>query len=301
MNLKITTEEIQIRLSQLIKERPEVETLMYIMGGEKLEEWAHSAGLVSDPVLRDIAPPIPPYSLRSIVAAPTESVFLWSGFKDAQIFSQLFAKYYDGIKEDAIEVLDFGCGCGRTTRFLQSIESFKVYGSDVNSDLVDWCANNLTRVKTGLNRVMPPFVYEAEKFDFIYSLSIFTHLSERAMDAWLDELERVTDKNGIVMLTVHGATAINTICKSKPHQEMFCMSEDEVNNLQIEFEKIEFYYKKYESNVIAAANAGSDYGNTFITEGYIKREWTKKGFEVLKIIPGGMRGWQDIVILKRSL
>ena len=57
---------------------------------------------------------------------------------------------------------------------------------------------------------------------------------------------------------------------------------------------------KYESNVVKAANAGEDYGNTFIAEGYVKREWTKNKFELIEIIPGGMRGWQDIVILRKN-
>jgi len=300
MSLKIINEEIQDRLNQLISQRPDVEALLYMMGHEKMVEWAHSAGLFYDPILRDLAPPVPPLKLRTIVAAPSETVFLWSGFKDAQIFSALFSKNYDLSKNDSMQVLDFGCGCGRTTRFLQMIDRFQVYGTDVNPDLVNWCANNLGTVHTGINNVNPPFSYEDEKFDFIYSLSIFTHLPKIAMFAWIRELERVTRKNGIVMLTIHGEVAIDIICNSKQHQEMFCMTQDEASALKKSFSSQEFFYKKYESNVVEAANAGEDYGNTFISEDYVKKEWTKNKFELLEIIPGGMRGWQDIVILRKT-
>ena len=39
-------------------------------------------------------------------------------------------------------VLDFGCGCGRMTRYLSMDESIEAYGSDVNNDLVVWCQKN---------------------------------------------------------------------------------------------------------------------------------------------------------------
>ena len=200
---------------------------------------------------------------------------------------------------DTIKILDFGCGCGRTTRFLQAIPQFDVYGSDVNKGLVAWCRDNLKMVTTTDNETIPPLDFSEGQFDFIYSLSIFTHLSETPMLAWLAELARVTVDNGIVLLTTHGYPAIEIICKSNQHQQMFQMSEAEAEELRSTFDLNRFNYRRYSLGVIEAANAGEDYGNSFTHETYIKEQWTRDFFDVIEFVPGGLRGWQDVTILRR--
>ena len=49
-----------------------------------------------------------------------------------------------------------------------------------------------------------PLAMPADHFDFIYAISVFTHLREDYQDAWLEELARVARPDGIVLLTVHG-------------------------------------------------------------------------------------------------
>jgi len=44
---------------------------------------------------------------------------------------------------------------------------------------------------------MPPMSYEDNMFDFVYSISIFTHLPEDMQFAWLQELQRITKPGGI--------------------------------------------------------------------------------------------------------
>jgi SAM-dependent methyltransferase len=51
---------------------------------------------------------------------------------------------------------------------------------------------------------MPGLVYEKEWFDLVFGISIFTHLSEEAHEAWLHELMRVLKPGGILFITLHG-------------------------------------------------------------------------------------------------
>ncbi len=300
MNLAEITPQVMFdRLEELKTQQPEIETLTYILGHERILEWVHSVGVSTDRKLRDLAPPVPPFDLRSIVAAPSESVFLWSGLKDAQMCAAYVERYMQHKIHDTIKILDFGCGCGRTTRFLQAIPQFDVYGSDVNKGLVAWCRDNLKMVTTTDNETIPPLDFSEGQFDFIYSLSIFTHLSETSMLAWLAELARVTVDNGIVLLTTHGYPAIEIICKSNQHQQMFQMSEAEAEELRSTFDLNRFNYRRYSLGVIEAANAGEDYGNSFTHETYIKEQWTRDFFDVIEFVPGGLRGWQDVTILRR--
>jgi SAM-dependent methyltransferase len=295
---EFTTQALLDRLLDIRAQQPEIETLSYILGNEKILEWVHSVGVSTDHKLRDIAPNVPPFELRNIVAAPSETVFLWSGLKDAQMCSNYFKHFYQ-IKSDSAKVLDFGCGCGRTTRFLQEIQQFDVYGSDVNKLLVAWCQDNLKMVTTMANEVLPHMKFSDSYFDFVYSLSIFTHLPESSMFAWLDELARVTVDNGIVLLTTHGYPAIEIICRSKQHQQMFQITEDDAIRLRDTLELKQFVYLPLSADVVNAAKAGDDYGNSFTHESFIRKHWVRDVFDVVDFIPGGMRGWQDVIILRR--
>ncbi|MGH8558691.1 MAG: hypothetical protein ACRESZ_14795, partial [Methylococcales bacterium] len=71
---EFTSDAMMERLKVLKKERPEMEALSYILTPNQIIEWLHSIGVATDPVIRDIAPHVPPHSLRCIVAAPSEAV-----------------------------------------------------------------------------------------------------------------------------------------------------------------------------------------------------------------------------------
>lgn len=275
------------------------EVLFYMLEGEeRFLEWAHSAGVARDEVLRQISPPAPPLKLRSIVAAPSEPVFLWTGAFDANLFHGFFRRYWRGTTP-APRVLDFGCGCGRMTRFLGQHPSLAVMGSDINKTLVDWCKSNLEAVETFENGAMPPLDLADGSVDFLYSLSIFTHLSEAAMTAWLVEIARVLDTEGIAVVTTHGPAALDVIAASEQHQSMFQLTPDEAVAIKDSLPAIGYKYLRYDADVLAAADAGEDYGNSFADHGYIEREWAKSGVEVVAILPGGLRSWQDVIVLRK--
>lgn len=298
---EITSLAMRERLSELNAQRPDIETLGYILGPERMLEWLHSVGVSSDPLLRESSPPVPPQELRTIVAAPTEPVFLWSGLTDAGMCVSYVDKYFGPpYAHQKLKLLDFGCGCGRTTRFLQMVSRFDVNGTDVNESLVSWCQANLDRVTSGMNTPDPPLAYGDSSFDFIYSLSIFTHLSQKSTAVWIDELARVTADDGIVLLTTHGFPALDIICESEVHQGMFRVTPGESRDLRLRLAKERFIYLRYDADVIASANAGPEYGNSFTHESYIREFWAGQFFEVVEFVPGGLRGWQDVVVLRRK-
>lgn len=208
-------------------------------------------------------------------------------------------RYFQYKGQDVIRMLDFGCGCGRTTRFLQGVGRFQVHGTDVNGSLVKWCHDKLDRVTTTRNEPAPPLNAATAQYDFIFSLSIFTHLPEASMLAWLDELGRVTVDNGIVLLTTHGYPALDIICSSAQHQAMFQVTPAEALEMRETFKVKRFQYRRYSSDVVKAADAGGDYGNSFTHEDYIRERWLRNIFEIVEFVPGGLRGWQDVVILRR--
>ena len=100
-------------------------------------------------------------------------------------------------------VLDFGCGCGRVTRYWEAFGG-AVAGSDVNGQAVDWCRDNLDFATFERNALAPPLRFDADSFDLAYALSVFTHLTAELQLAWRDELLRVLRPGGLLLLTTHG-------------------------------------------------------------------------------------------------
>jgi SAM-dependent methyltransferase len=148
--------------------------------------------------------PIPPDDLIFLVAGTPEiSWFLRIGALAADGIRSLLAKHGANIEQlDAI--LDFGCGSGRVTRHWHHLRETKIYGVDYNERLIQWCSSNLGFAKFSANQLHPPLIYGDARFDLIYALSVFTHLTEDLQLAWIEELSRVLKPGGFLYLTTHG-------------------------------------------------------------------------------------------------
>lgn len=103
------------------------------------------------------------------------------------------------------KILDWGCGPGRIIRHIhQFVDKCEVYGVDYNPTNLNWCKDNIPNVNFSKNEIDPPLRFEVDTFDFIYGISIFTHLSAPNHKAWMDELARVSKTGSIIYLTSHG-------------------------------------------------------------------------------------------------
>jgi SAM-dependent methyltransferase len=292
---RLTSKAAQRRFDELVAADPGL-LLVSWMVGERVWDYAHAVG-PRDKEFRALVPNIPPEDLRRIVAAPEEEVFLWSGAVDLENFLNCFDRHR--ALSAGSSIFDFGCGCGRLSRFFESNGLYKGYASDVNPILVQWCKNNLIAVDTRLNAKDPPLPFDDAMFDCAYALSIFTHLPERTALLWLEEVSRVVKPNGVFIFTVHGDTALETIKTSPIHQKMFSLTSDEAAEIQRTVSSGGFWYVKYSANLLESANAGDEYGNSFVSESHI-RNWLGKQWDLIEFIPGGLRGWHDMAVLRRK-
>lgn len=120
--------------------------------------------------------------------------------------------------DDVERWLDFGCGYGRVVRFLvDRVPAERVFVSDVVGEGVDFCAAEFG---------VQPVYSQAEldrvslgSFDFIYAISVITHLNERNSIAFLRLLgESLTDE-GIALFTTHGRWSIENVGLYGPEYE----------------------------------------------------------------------------------
>ncbi len=216
--------------------------------------------------------PLPPRRLMVRVA----------GTGDADWFLRGGRAGYDAIAAhvplgEIQSVLDFGCGCGRVTRWWRDFDG-EVAGSDVSRPAIDWCRANLPFGRFEQNALAPPLVFADESFDLVYALSVFTHLTADLQLAWRDELQRVLRPGGLLLLTTHGRSYVPRL------------GDDE----RARFEQGELVVRWGEV-------AGTNLCSAYHPESYL-RETFARGFSFIELEPEGARGnpTQDLVLLRKG-
>jgi len=179
-------------------------------------------------------------------------------------------------------VLDFGCGSGRVIRNFQGAPlSCKMFGTDIDSELISWCSKNLLNVDWKTNDYLPPLSYEDNSFDLIYAISVFTHLDEEYQHAWLKELQRIAKPGATIILSVHGEFCINLLPKQRQQQVY----------------ESGFGYMQGPTGWLKLDKLPDFYQTSFHTEQYIYNVWSKY-FEITHYIKRGINNHQDAIILK---
>lgn len=283
---------------RLIEEDHEVRALSLMLPAPKLFEWAHTIGVRRHESLARLVPPLPPTALRERVAEPEPEIFLWTGLADAHMVLETLERV--GPRPTRrLRVLDFGCGCGRQLRFLAGLDHrLEVHGVDVNPDLVAWCSGHLEGIEVVLGEPTPPLPHPDGFFDFVYSLSVFTHLGEAGTRTWLEEMARVIAPGGVILLTIHGPLAIARIKGSEALQEITGVDATTAATLDRRLAEDGFVFVSYAEDRLEDAKAGEEYGITFLGLDYL-RSIGGDLFEIVEHRVGGMRGWQDTVALRR--
>jgi ubiquinone/menaquinone biosynthesis C-methylase UbiE len=118
-------------------------------------------------------------------------------------FTKKIMHLHHPVSEGAI--LDFGCGWGRILRFwLKDFPGEKIYGSDIMQLSLDLCQDafgDATKVKIVKNLALPPIEMADSQMRLIYAHSVFSHLSQVAADAWINEFHRLLEPKGLVVIT----------------------------------------------------------------------------------------------------
>jgi SAM-dependent methyltransferase len=122
------------------------------------------------------------------------------------------ARYFGSLAEATVgkpimRICEWGCGPARILRHMPEFlagRKIELFGFDFNPRTIDWCCQNLRVATFRLNTLAPPLPCEADAFDFLYCVSVFTHLSREMHSRWIHELSRVVKRDGMIVLTTHG-------------------------------------------------------------------------------------------------
>jgi SAM-dependent methyltransferase len=180
--------------------------------------------------------------------------------------------------------LDFGVGCGRILVPLQELarkswprpDAILWHGSDIDRQAIDWCSAYLgSRGKFVVNETMPPLPFADRFFDFVYSISIFTHLPEAMQFAWLKEINRVLKPGGKAVISTHSFGAPRNRKEERLIARGFHHGGKGAEGLP------EFYQTSYH------------------TREYIEREWAKH-IIVEAFVEKGVNHDQNLVLCRRG-
>ncbi len=224
----------------------------------------------------------PPKHMQIRVVGGYVSGFIESGFSICDDLNGVLAVAGKSLA-DFERILDWGCGCGRTTRALKTLMPQKdIWGSDIDPEAIAWLQKAYSP-KYGQFRLAPhapPLPFENGFFDFVFGISVFTHLPEDMQFGWLAEMQRITRPGGYLIMTTSG------------EQNYSNLPED----LRRKVEEKGFFY--LDGGYGQSISLPAFYQNTFHTLDYIRREWVKY-FDILDTQPGRMQRHQDTVLMRR--
>ncbi|EED31815.1 putative methyltransferase type 11 [gamma proteobacterium NOR5-3] len=134
------------------------------------------------------------------------------GFDVASAIGDSINSYVN--QQNGLHIMEWGCGPARVIRHLKPLirsSDSIIIGTDYNRDTIDWCQSAIPDLKFILNEAMPPISYADSSFDAIYAVSVFTHLSEDAQNAWIQEIRRLLKPGGIFIFTTHGKSRLHKL------------------------------------------------------------------------------------------
>jgi len=222
----------------------------------------------------------PPKHLQVRIVGGYFVDFFAGGFRNVDEFNKSLNKTGKTIA-DMKDVLDFGCGCGRVFLAMKKrYPHLNISGSEIDEEAVQYCRSEYSDVGDfQVNPPKAPSVFASNSFDFVYGISVFTHLPEDLQFGWLEDLQRITRPGAYLLLTVENKKT-----------EVILNAEQ-----KIEFENKGFYFFQG----WLTDGLPDFYRTTLHSHDYVRKEWGRY-FEVIDIIPKAIGNHQDAIIVRNN-
>jgi 2-polyprenyl-3-methyl-5-hydroxy-6-metoxy-1,4-benzoquinol methylase len=176
-------------------------------------------------------------------------------------------------------VMDFGSGWGRITQLLSLyFDPDRILGCDVMDSAIDEAKRNSVRAKFIKTEAWPPTSLQNETVDYIFSFSVFSHLSEDNAWAWIREFHKILRPGGLAFLTTRHKSFFDYLefLHKKTDIPSFA------NGAHKAFRNIESAKEKYDQGLFCfdgLGGGGKDltpvYGEAFIPPQYVDDKYGK--------------------------
>lgn len=202
-------------------------------------------------------------------------------------------------------LLDFGCGWGRITQAAyRYFDPRRIIAADVQKNALGICENTGLNAKLILINNQEALDLPDNSLDFVFSYSVFSHLSEKLHKKWLKELHRVLVPGGCLALTTRAENMIrHAMALSEKGKDTLTSQQAKIveafSHPEImisELEKGSYVFRSYKE---VAKNLDADYGEAFIPEKYVARNWVGMFPNYVYYQPNGAVD-QAVVIARKS-
>ena len=237
---------------------------------------------------KDEAPFPDPERRRRVHGSDDEGTFRLEGYSAHVKLELALGRIFDLGYTHFSNILDWGCGCGRMTRYFRSLaetDHAKITGLDIDADSIHWCDQNLDFGHFSDVPLHPPTDLRDSQFDLLVGVSVFTHLDERAQFEWLNELKRIASDGAILLMTIHGDAAA---CRN-PY-----MTAEDLDNLY----DCGFLDAGQDSSLQSFVADPNYYRTAYHRRSYVLANWSRY-FEIVDIIPGYIGNFQDLVVMRK--
>lgn len=174
--------------------------------------------------------------------------------------TKIYNKYRGDIKNDT-NILDFGVGWGRIIRyFLKDLPNTNLFGCDVSEFILNESKRIGLNIQLQKSDPIPLELPFQEKFDLVYSNSVFSHLSEEALNACFAAINKSMKKGGLFIFTTWGPN--------------YAMNSKKMTQLGLK----QHWNDKSEMFEFIPQKEGLSFGATFISYPYMKKQWTNNNF-----------------------
>jgi 2-polyprenyl-3-methyl-5-hydroxy-6-metoxy-1,4-benzoquinol methylase len=228
--------------------------------------------------------------------------------KEAFIFYQDCSNVFTDLSHPlgaSSRLLDFGAGWGRISRFfLRDIPLENIYGVDVMEEFVQICKQTFRSDNFFTCKPFPPTQIPTGQITHIVGYSVFSHLSEAACSAWMEEFHRMLSPGGIVAVTTRGRTFFD-FCeglKNERHTgylEALSRMFSDFNAARARYDNGEFVHSNSEGVNGGGAMTSSFYGESFIPESYAATAYSKN-FVLKKFIFDASRQSHPIMVFQKT-
>ena len=173
------------------------------------------------------------------------------------------------------QVLDFGCGVGRVLRhFGEVADEAQFVGCDIDEPSIAWMREHLSPpFEAFVNGESPPLAQPDARFDLVYAISVFTHISDE-WSTWLLDLHRILKPDGYLIASVLGGGMSEQIAGEPWNPDRIGM------------------------NVLGRYRPWSEGGpSVLISEWWLRAHWGRI-FDIVEYRPAFLPG-QDFLLLRR--
>ena len=254
------------------------------------------------PELQAVLPSMPDAQLQADYVGSSGDTALSHAFRAYHAWRELAGVHGHALERDS-RVLDFGCGWGRTLRFfMRDVVPGNLVGVDVMPPAIDVCRATNRWCDFRVTPAMPPTELPPGSFDLIYLYSVFSHLSEEAVDAWVTEFSRIMKPGGLLIATTWDRNYI-ALCEQSRHGPTPGTHSGSPEAFR---GGVEPWFARYDAGEICHSPVGggpllpgSFYGETCIPCAYVQRKWSDR-FEFREFIDADRdRFLQSVIVVQK--